>query len=363
MYRALVDAGADIRFIQVRKKGTRLIHIVRKLSSMLVGKSYIHHYERDVLDAIGKSVAARLPKDTEAIFAPTTHLVAALAPYTRIPLYFYVDATLAGMTGFYDSFTRISEYSLKQGHRVEQLAIDSCRRGFFRSNWAAQTAIQRYRMDPGKSIVVHGGANLTTTPETEAAIQRKMDAPIGGSLNLLFIGKDWQRKGGEKVIETFRILRSLHKESSLTIIGYKKGATEMPEGVEYLGYLDKRDSVDAKRIKVQLLKADFLIMLPQAEALGLVYIEACALGAIPVGNNVGGTSDVVRNDVSGLLCELEDSPEKIARRILELYEDQEKFRAMRRNARNLYLEIFNWKTIGRTMLGEMEHATFARGNE
>jgi hypothetical protein len=115
---------------------------------------------------------------------------------------FYIDATTEQVFNAYGSGERLAPaYRLqvlereRQAYRQAGAVVCMCQ-------WAADSVINHYRIDPAKVHVVPGGANLY---EAQLAQRPPTPAPPPPSaehpLRLGFLGKDWQRKGGPFLLQ------------------------------------------------------------------------------------------------------------------------------------------------------------------
>src|SRR5690606_921506 len=110
------------------------------------------------------------------------------------------DATHANLFDFYPDYTNMCRRIIRDGHQIEQTAIDRASAVIFSSEWAAQSAVRDYRADPAKVHVVPFGANLENPPSTRD-VNDAIRARPRQICKLLFIGVDWKRKGGETAIQ------------------------------------------------------------------------------------------------------------------------------------------------------------------
>ncbi len=83
------------------------------------------------------------------------------------------------------------------------------------SKWAAQSVVKDYNISPNKVHTVPFGANIERTPPEEIVERRKKS----DCCRLLFIGANWQRKGGEIAFETLLKLEELGIRAELVICG------------------------------------------------------------------------------------------------------------------------------------------------
>jgi hypothetical protein len=143
----------------------------------------------------------RAPASSEVdiIFSIWTNPIAYLR--TEKPIVFWADATFAGLMTLYPWYSNLCKENIKNGNKVEQQALTKCRLAIYSSDWAANTAIQNYDVDPTKVKVVPFGANISVnrTAQDINSILQKKDFDI---CKLLFIGKEWERNwttAGRKV--------------------------------------------------------------------------------------------------------------------------------------------------------------------
>ena len=92
------------------------------------------------------------------------------------------------------------------------------------------------------------------------------------------------------------------------------------EDVRFLGRLDSVASV--------LQASDLFILPSQTESFGLAALEAMACGAPVVASRAGGLTEVIDDEVNGIL-EPVGSVEAMGRRAVELLRDPERHAAMR----------------------------------
>ena len=158
---------------------------------------------------------------------------------------------------------------------VEKRMIDNANGIIFSSKWAKESAICDYSCNKDKIYVVEFGANISHSEDW----QRNIDINV---CNLVFVGVNWQKKGGDKVLGAYRKLKSEGFPCTLTIIG--SVPPEMPqedEGLTIIPFLDKSKSEDLNRLCEILYHSHFLIY-PQNLMLLVLYSAKPLLTAYQV---------------------------------------------------------------------------------
>jgi len=160
-----------------------------------------------------------------------------------------------------------------------------------RTHWCADSLVRDFGVDPERIIVAPGGIDLDRWTPAPAGSRREQ--PV-----LLFVGNDFERKGGRFLLELFQA--RLSGRARLRIVSNDPAlrGRRWPEGVEHLaglGHADPQALVEAYR------SSDVFVFPTRKEHMGMVTTEACAAGLPIVATDVGGVSEIVRNGENGLL--------------------------------------------------------------
>ena len=128
----------------------------------ILSKKYLMLWDSILLRRFAAQVESTLASsESEIVFSIWTNPIAYLR--TEKPIVFWGDATLAGLRDFYPDHHNLCAETIKDGNKAEQLALTKCRLAIYSSEWAANTAIQNYGVNPAKVKVVPFGANIETT--------------------------------------------------------------------------------------------------------------------------------------------------------------------------------------------------------
>src|SRR5262249_2766826 len=134
------------------------------------------------------------------------------------------------------------------------------------STWLASSFIKDNGIPSERVCPVGAGINLPRIRSTE---NRSYDAP-----NILFVGKDFRRKGGPDLLKAFAIVRREVSDATLTIVG--PVLDHAPEGVRCVGSLSKSDPAQLERLLDEYERASVFAMPSLYEPFGIVFAEAMA---------------------------------------------------------------------------------------
>lgn len=167
------------------------------------------------------------------------------------------------------------------------------------SEWLARYLVANVGLPPHKVHVVNPGIELT--PDTTPRVERQ-----GPRRRLLFVGGDFDRKGGPLLLEALaRLRKSADPEVTLTIAGPASwpGSASPPPGVTFLGPVPRDSMPDLYR------SHDVFVMPSHLEAFGKVFIEAQSSGLPCVARDAFAMPEVVVPGESGALVGGDDADE------------------------------------------------------
>ena len=237
---------------------------------------------------------------------------------------------------YYDEFSNLLSFNIREGNIIEKKALTKATHIIHASDWAKQSAIIDYGIPNDKISVLEFGANITTQSFKKYPKKDK-------TLHILFLGVDWQRKGGDIAIETCRILNTQGIKSMIHIIG----PIEVPESckdipyIEFIGFLNKNNQCDYERIIQYMSSSDILLLPTQAECAGIVFVEASAYSMPIFTYDTGGISNYVINGINGYRLPLKSDSYEFASKIENCIKSGE-LSLMQEYAANLYKEKLNW---------------------
>jgi glycosyltransferase involved in cell wall biosynthesis len=290
--------------------------ILSFIYSKVVDYKIRSHKEVDILFFIGSSNAISFLKNDR-----------------KIPIIHLTDATFNSLNGYY--LKNLFRISIDESNFVESLALSKCSQIIYSSKWALSEAVDFYKLKATNSIIKFG-SNLDDRPFKE----RKFVS--GQIFNLLFVGVDWVRKGGDIVYHTFKELKSRGYKISLTIVGC---VPPMPilKDMEVIPFLDKNDSTGMSDLLDLYSKSHILFLPTRAECSAIVYAEAAQFGLPVISTKTGGVSSYVEHNLNGFLLGIDDSYPSYCEKIIQLMEDHKLYRQLSLASYTKYQNELNWK--------------------
>ncbi len=312
MRKALQQQGQTTIPVGPLREHYRPLHRAKKgFWRYLAGQEYLYRRDPLVTSGYAEQVKNQIQnKNVDLVFAPGTRAIADLD--VEVPIVFWTDAAFAEMVGYYPKYSNLTAESVENGNRMEQRALIQSAQAIYSSNWAAQSAIQHYDVDSSKVVVVPYGANFEIEPgRTEEDIRRSIGRRPREECRLLFVGVDWERKGGNVCVEIARKLNKRGLPTELLVVGCSPQIDgELPSFVTPVGYVDKSTEKGQKKFEQLFQSATFLVHPARAECAAVVLAEANAYGVPALASTTGGITTVVRDGVNGKTFPTTGSDEK-----------------------------------------------------
>lgn len=325
-------ALAPVKLIsRARKQSVTLDHFP------LVLRAYARQIERFVRQ-----------RSIDVVFSPSTIPVTLLS--CGKPIVTWTDAVFHAMVDYYGTaFANMPAAAVARGKWQEEAALRNCSIAVYGSTWAREGAARI--TDTGKLRVLPFGSSLPVS-HTAADVARfaaEKRSTRKNECELLFVGVNWERKGGPIAVETARLLNEAGIRTRLRVVGSRPEG-ELPPFVDVIGFLNK-NSESGKRQLIDLYRgADFLILPTKAEAAGIVFCEASSFGLPSVTYATGGVPDYVRNGVNGV-CIAPGSPaSEFAAAIEKIMASSAEYAAYCTRAFQEYKERLNWERSVRELV-------------
>lgn len=255
---------------------------------------------------------------------------------TDIPIFTVGDATFKLLDGYYPYISNLIDVSKFEYEKIEKMALHKATYNLYSSNWAASSALQHYQVPIEKLKVVSFGANIEESLPREQAMRKKF------SYKLLFLGVNWQRKGGDIAYNCFLHLISKGINVQLTVCGCVPPHEYQHPNLRVIPFLDKNKVEDYKEFTDLLREHDFLLLPTRADCTPIVFCEASAYGMPIITTNTGGIEGVITNGKNGYMLPFDAGGDAYADCIADLYADLNKYTVLSASAREMYESELNW---------------------
>jgi len=350
--KTLQEHVGDVEYFgSLKYKNNYKLYYNKIVNKFIYKKNYMYDHTETVGRQYAKQVNEWLKgKSFDLIFSPGTIPIAYLD--TNIPIVFWTDATFASMIDYY--FTNLSEKTIQDGNKMEQEALDRCSLAIYSSDWAADSALNNYKVEANKVKVIPFGANIKKVPEEKDVFKELND-----TVKLLFVGKGWDRKGGTLAVESLIELKKMGIDATLTIVGSKPPAEMiLPKNVTVFEFLDKNKKEDFNLLYNLYKCADFFLLPTRKECYGVVFCEANSFGLPIITSNTGGISTIVEDGENGYKLPLNSKAKEYALKIKEIIDKPSDYKQLSAKSRKRYDSLLNWNSAGFKLQSILEKEVF-----
>jgi glycosyltransferase involved in cell wall biosynthesis len=190
----------------------------------------------------------------------------------------YEDMTIAHLKGLPSP---LRDPWMRRHARTQRRA----RACFVASHWAKDSLVRDVGIPAEKVHVVGMGANVVCEPQ----------GPQDGPPRFLWIGVEWERKNGARVVEAF---------SRLDVPGAELHLVGTHPRVDVPGVVGHGEIRDRDRLRRIFESSTAFVMPSHVEPYGIVYCEAATAGVPSIGTIHGGAADAI--GAGGLLVDPDD---------------------------------------------------------
>lgn len=277
------------------------------------------------------------------------------------PTVFWPDAVVASLFNWYPSYGDLNDKQRLFGVENDRTALKNAAGVVFSSHWAAEEASQHYGLDPSRTSVVPYGANLSTVPES-AELEIAIRSRSAREFRLVFIGVDWNRKGGDIALALAGRLASFGRRVVLSIVGCKAPeSVSVPPGVvlKPFGFLSKAEPTGISKLNDILASSHFLLLPSNADCTPMVIGEAASWGVPTLSTSVGGIPEILLDQETGLVFPLGTPIDEQAATLYALLADPGSYTQMALSARHRFETHLNWSVAIEKVLPILEAAASA----
>lgn len=333
---------------------TRLLPLLEKAASVSpdmerwkqrynAGASPISPLVRQAMSAIGTRRAADAAPDANVLLQLTGYFdpVPKRAGVLRCS---YHDGNLAGYLRRADLRLSPEAAGVRKAVAYEQSMYDSIDLIFTMSERLRQSFIDDFGQAPDKVVTVGAGANVTAPEHTPP---REPGPP-----RLLFVGKQFERKGGPTVVAAFERLRAEQPDAELWIVGPTGLELDVP-GVTVHGRISREEPGGEHRIAELYERATAFVMPSIYEPLGIAILEAMAYRLPCVGSRAGAIPELIVEGETGFLIEPGDSDDLLGH-LRTLAGDHDLAQRIGAAGFERYKRGFTWDSVVDRMLAAID---------
>jgi glycosyltransferase involved in cell wall biosynthesis len=327
---------------------------LEKRIAMTISRSTRYYFKRNIVHERLLLVARKHSKvatqrlagrSFDVIFAPIgTAEIAFLE--TDIPIVLAEGSTFNSMHNYYPACSNMPNWSVREAHIIQDRAYKKAQAFIYPSEWAAHSAVRDCHVSEQKVYVVPHGANFENIPSKDVVLAKKKS----DKCRLLFIGREWERKGGDIAFETLLRLEELGIQAELTVCGNTPPKTSTHERMKVIPFfLNKNDEKQLKELEKLYMRSDFLLVPTRQEIFGIVFCEASAFGLPSITTDTGGVSGAVQDGKNGFRLPYSSGGEEYAKLIADIYCDDQRYAELVRSTRETFDERLNWDAWGATV--------------
>ena len=264
--------------------------------------------------------AARRPRACVVLqlgaYADGPRIFGALAP--GVPVLTYQDGSAAAYAA--SPYAAAAPTASEEAFAFERAVAHGATRVLTTSRWLAQQMTDAYALPHGHAQSV--GLGVARRVRCSPA-DRDYAAP-----RLLFVGVEFDRKGGPVLLEAFSRVRAARPDAELHLVGPRaRPPGGAAPGVVWHGYLDAAVPEEAARFDALLRDCALFVLPSRYEPFGLAPLEAMANGLPAVVTDAWALAENVRDGVDGARVP-PDAPGALAEVLLALLNDPKRLRTM-----------------------------------
>jgi glycosyltransferase involved in cell wall biosynthesis len=319
---------------------------INRTTKMILGRHISFDHNRLLSKRLSRVFDSRLAQAScDVIFAPNASVEIACLT-TDLPIIYSTDLNWADIVDYYPGCSSMFGFARAAADRIEGGAIAKSAALIYPSAWAAKTAVEHYGANSSKVHCIPFGANFEEAdiPPRAAALRHSLEKGIG----LLWVGVDWERKGGAIAHDCLLQLLRHGVDAHLTVCGCLPPQRYQHPKLAVIPFLSKNDPVQRRKLSQLFLGANFFLFPTMAEAFGIVLCEASAHGLPSLARDTGGVSGAITEGENGYLFPPDATGERYAEKILTVIQNPNTYHSLVQTSRKAYEDRLNWDAWGRS---------------
>ncbi|NWJ46529.1 MAG: glycosyltransferase family 4 protein [Chloroflexi bacterium] len=215
-------------------------------------------------------------------------------------------------------------YNHKQGNRLsEEMKLAMHRRSYRAakalvtwSHWVKKSLVEDYGIAPDKVEVIRPGTNLQLWQLSDQEWQTRRVKSNTDPVRILFVGGDFERKGGKLLLQTYReIIKSKGLKAELHLVT----KADIPNEPELGLFVHHGIAANSPEMQKLYKQADIFALPTEGDCLPVVIGEALASALPVISTRVGAIDEAVLEGQNGFLIKPRDGA-ALSRALITLLE-------------------------------------------
>lgn len=215
------------------------------------------------------------------------------ASVEKVPHFIFTDHTSLANLRYPDVDCRFLEERYPSNWLSREYQIYHNAAGVFTmGDFVRQSLVEDYGLPTEKAHCVGGGSNIAV-PDYPNPNQYQ-------TRNILFVGVEWERKGGPELVQAFtQVVLPKHPNARLTIVGCSPELNDIPN-------CDVVGRIPLEKLPFYYQNAAVFCLPSRREPFGVVFVEAMLNNLPVVATNIGAIPDMIIHGQNGYLVEHDD---------------------------------------------------------
>lgn len=246
-----------------------------------------------------------------------------------VPHFLYTDHTdMANLS--YPGYGH-KDLSTPEWQSLEKEIYQRASLNFTMSSHIRRSIIEDYDCSPDQVVCVYAGSNVATA-----------DLPVSDSSkyhnkNILFVGVDWERKGGPVLAKAFEQVVKVHPDAKLTIVGCSP-ELKLPN-------CTITGRIPREQVARHYEEASIFCLPTNREPFGIVFAEAMNYKLPIVATNIAAIPDFVIPHENGFMINNFDH-ESLTQYLIKLLDDPSLCQQFGDRGHQLGKERYTWDNTG-----------------
>ncbi len=249
----------------------------------------------------------------------------------------------------YSAVSNLTSDLLQELEARERTVYRSVSRIWAMSRALADSFAADFGVPPDSILVIYAGANLDLLEGTPSrASPSKSESP---GRSILFVGRDYRRKGLDDLLAAFEVVRSALPDATLQIVGSDVDFSR--PGVTAHGFVSPSEPEGRQRL-LELYQDAAVFCLPtRYEPFGIAFVEAMLAEVPCIGPRSWAVPEIIEHGKTGWLVP-DGDVRALADAIVGALQSPELSKEMGRRGRARALSMFTWEIAARHAVSDLE---------